>query len=68
MKKSVPIFLTLNTNEVNRTTPEPTTPAKPVPDPKDPTIELGKPLQNPRIVLSPKALTTPKITEANKDT
>jgi hypothetical protein len=51
-----------------RMKPEPKTPAKPVPEPKYPTTVLGKPLQKPRTVLSPKALTVPRTTEASKDT
>lgn len=50
-----------------RIMPDPNIPAKPVPLPKQPTTVEGKPLQNPRVVLSPKALTVPSITEANKE-
>lgn len=51
-----------------RIMPEPKTPAKPVPDPKYPTTVLGKPLQKPRVVLSPKEETVPKITDATRET
>lgn len=51
-----------------RIIPDPKTPANPVPDPKYPTTVLGNPLQNPKVVLSPKALTVPKITEATSET
>ncbi len=47
--------------------PEPNMPANPVPEPKLPTIVLGNPLQKPRVVLSPKALTVPKITEETSE-
>lgn len=47
--------------------PEPNTPAKPVPDPKYPTTVLGNPLQKPSVVLSPNALTVPRITDATRD-
>jgi hypothetical protein len=40
--------------------PEPKIPAKPVPEPKKPTTDEGKPLQNPSVVDSPSALPTPK--------
>jgi hypothetical protein len=46
--------------------PEPNIPANPVPEPKKPTISLGKPLQNPRVVLSPRALEIPCNTDENK--
>jgi hypothetical protein len=50
-----------------RVIPDPNTPANPVPDPKLPTTVLGNPLQNPRVVLSPRALTVPRMTDATKD-
>jgi hypothetical protein len=50
-----------------RVIPDPNTPAKPVPDPKYPTTELGSPLQNPSVVLSPKALTVPKRTDDTRE-
>lgn len=65
MKKIVPL---LNPAPLRiRIIPEPKIPAKPVPDPKYPTTELGKPLQKPRVVLSPKALAVPKIIDENKE-
>ncbi len=51
----------------NKNTPAPNTPANPVPELKFPTTELGSELQNPSTVLSPKALTIPKMTAANKE-
>jgi hypothetical protein len=53
---------------IMRIKPEPNTPANPVPDPKYPTTVDGNPLQKPKLVLSPKALTVPKITDATRDT
>lgn len=47
--------------------PEPKIPANPVPEPKFPTMALGKPLQKPRVVLSPKALTVPKMIDDNRE-
>ena len=49
----------------NKNIPEPNTPAKPVPDPKCPTIVLGNPLQKPRVVLSPSELAIPNNRAAN---
>ena len=66
-KKRVPMLRILRTEVANSTIPAPNTPANPVPDPKYPTTVLGKPLQNPRVVLSPNALTTPRMTEANNE-
>jgi hypothetical protein len=66
MKKIVPLDKPAVLSK--RMQPEPKTPAKPVPEPKFPTMELGKPLQKPRVVLSPKEQTTPRITEANSET
>jgi hypothetical protein len=51
----------------NNIIPDPKTPANPVPDPKNPTTVLGNPLQNPRVVLSPRALETPNKIEATKE-
>ena len=42
-----------------RIIPDPNIPANPVPDPKYPTTSLGKPLQKPRLALSPSELETP---------
>lgn len=64
MKKISPFFkpAAFRTNRI----PEPNMPAKPVPDPKNPTTLLGKPLQNPRVVDSPNALPTPKNIEEKR--
>lgn len=51
----------------NNMLPDPNIPAKPVPEPKKPTVELGKPLQKPRVVLSPKAEPVPRIIDDNKE-
>ena len=50
----------------SKITPEPNTPANPVPELKNPTTSLEKPLQNPRVVLSPRALETPRSTEEKR--
>ena len=47
--------------------PDPKIPANPVPDPKYPTTVLGKPLQYPRAVLSPKAQEMPMIIEDSRE-
>ena len=47
--------------------PEPNIPAKPVPEPKYPTTVLGKPLQNPRVVLSPKEQEIPMMIEETRE-
>lgn len=49
-----------------RRIPDPNIPAKPVPDPKKPTTVLGNPLQNPRVVDSPRALPTPNKMEERR--
>lgn len=59
MKNICPLFNPAAFN--TRIIPEPKIPANPVPDPKKPTVELGNPLQKPRVVLSPKADPTPRI-------
>ena len=66
MKK---IYALLNPKDyIKRIYPEPKTPAKPVPEPKYPTTVDGNPLQNPKLVLSPKELTVPRIMDATRET
>lgn len=63
MKKIVPFdrFAPFNNSNI----PEPKIPAKPVPEPKKPTVLLGNPLQKPNVVDSPRALPTPNNTDEN---
>ena len=65
MKNIVPLerFAAFKTIKI----PDPKIPAKPVPEPKNPTILLGNPLQKPRVVDSPRALPTPNKIDDNSD-